>query len=385
MNRFLLLLLIPALSGCAASQNPSASSTESKAEDTAAYYDLSEGRIVQKNARENTQQVVSAPSELPTSFVAKAKHSNKQVVWYEYPFWLDGTLLSDPKNKDKFNDILYKRVGSKYYKAQVEGAFNALDWGVKRDYEGGTDNSPFLQAMFDYFPQGYTASVYIPTGNYHFKTGLVLEGKPIHLFGDNGTIFSPYSTKLFFPANETGIYVGRQVSNAQEIIIENLCLIGGGGTMERDGISLRGRFTLRGITTKGFPHHGISVWANMAEGNDASGSLIEKCHSLENGKDGFFLGRTDANSITVIACDTRDNGRYGFNEDSFLGNNYISCMAHYNKAGDYFVRDKANNRSSFISCYSEGGNKVSQLGPKSTVVGGVWGTGYSLNGKDVLY
>ena len=39
---------------------------------------------------------------LTSSFVAKAKYSNKQVVWYEYDHWLDGSKLSEAKNADKF-------------------------------------------------------------------------------------------------------------------------------------------------------------------------------------------------------------------------------------------------------------------------------------------
>lgn len=117
----------------------------------------------------------------------------------------------------------------------------------------------------------------------------------------------------------------------------------------------------------------------MEEGGDASGSSIEYCHSLENGHDGYFAGRADANAITFIGCDARDNGRYGFNEDSFLGNNFFSCMAHYNKAGDYFVRDLNNARSLFAGCYSEGGNIPSRLSRNSTIVGGIWGTPYTQN------
>ena len=61
-------------------------------------------------------------------------------------------------------------------------------------------------------------------------------------------------------------------------------------------------------------------------------------------------------------------------------------MAHYNKQGDFFVRAKNNARSMFLGCYSEGGNKISRLGPLSTVIGGIWGTGYTRDeGKTVLY
>lgn len=338
------------------------------------------------------QQLKAQTASMPeggTSFTTKAKYTNKQVVWYEYPYWLDGSSLRDPKNKDKFNDILFKQVGNRYYKAQVQGSHNVEDWGLKRDYEQTTtpaDNSKLLQEMINYFPVGYTASIYIPTGNYLFNKTITIDRRPVHLFGDNGTVFSPFSTRLTFAAGQTGFVISRGGTSTQETIMERLLIVSAGQTkVQSDGIAVRGRITLRDITTKGFSNNGIGFWANMEEGNDASGSLVEKCHSLENGNDGFLLGRTDANSITVIACDARDNGRYGFNDDSFLGNTFISCMAHYNKAGDYFVRDKGNARSTFISCYSEGGNKTSQFSQNTKVIGGIWGTGYSLNGKDVMH
>jgi hypothetical protein len=337
-----------------------------------------------------TQQLKAqtiSPTEAGTSFSAKAKHTNKQVVWYEYPYWLDGSYLGDPKNKDKFNDILFKKVGTQYYKAQVTGPHNVEDWGLKRDYEqvsSPSDNSKLLQQMIDYFPVGYTPSIYIPTGNYFFNKTITIERRPVHLFGDNGTIFSPFSSRLTFAAGQTGFIISRGGTSTQESILERLLIVSAGRTgVQTDGIAVRARVTLRDITVKGFSNNGFGFWANMEEGNDASGSLVEKCHSLENGNDGFFLGRTDANAITVIASDARDNGRYGFNDDSFLGNTFISCMAHYNKSGDYFVRDKGNARSTFISCYSEGGNKTSQFSQHTKVIGGIWGTGYSLNGKDV--
>jgi hypothetical protein len=52
-------------------------------------------------------------------------------------------------------------------------------------------------------------------------------------------------------------------------------------------------------------------------------------------------------------------------------------MAHYNKAGDFFVRDLQNARSAFIACYSESGNKPSQFGPLTTIVGGFLASGYT--------
>ncbi len=66
--------------------------------------------------------ICSFSQKLTNSFVEKAKFSNKQVVWYEYDYWLDGSKLSDAKNKNKFNDILLQSAHPKKHKS---GWYNA--------------------------------------------------------------------------------------------------------------------------------------------------------------------------------------------------------------------------------------------------------------------
>lgn len=246
-------------------------------------------------------------------------------------------------------------------------------------------NSVAIENYINSLPTGAGNSIYIPTGDYYFSRSIQLNGKPVHLFGDNGTMWGK-GTRLFFPDGQDGILVNR-IDGYQETIIENICIIAQGKSVPwKSGVRSTGRITLRGVYVKGFSHNGIDIWASIeGEGTDASGSYIEKCFSAENGNDGFFAGRTDANAITYIGSDARDNGRFGFNDDSFLGNTYISCMNHYNKQGDFYVRDKGNARSTFIGCYTEGGNQPSQLGPLSFVGGGLWGSGYSKDGTTIIY
>jgi hypothetical protein len=246
-------------------------------------------------------------------------------------------------------------------------------------------NSAAIEKHLSLFPYGACPTIKIPSGNYHFARRIEIDSKPVHLFGDNGTIWGN-GTRLIFPDGSDGIWIER-TKGFQGTIIENLAIIAQGKTTPwKSGIRTTARVTLRGIHVKGFGHNGIDFWSNMDEGTDSSGSWVEHCHSLENVNDGFFAGRTDANAITFIGNDARDNGRYGFHDDSFLGNNYISCMCHYNKQGDFFVRDWGNARSGFQLCYTESGNTVSSLGPKSTVVGGLWGSGYNKNdGKGIIY
>jgi hypothetical protein len=258
-------------------------------------------------------------------------------------------------------------------------AFNVQELGVTPANK--KNNAALLQAFISKLPEGATKNVFFPAGEYYFESTITLKKRPLRLFGESGTIWGN-STKLIFPRNTTGIKVDRAGTSIQETTIERICLIGGGGDGSNgNGIHANARIKLRDVTFKGFSQNGLLIWANMEEGGDASGSSVEFCHALQNGHDGFLAGRTDANAITFIGCDARDNGRYGFNDDSFLGNNFFSCMAHYNKKGDYFVRDWGNARSLFMGCYSEGGNTISQLGPHSSVLGGIWGTPYKLGNK----
>ncbi len=247
-------------------------------------------------------------------------------------------------------------------------------------------NSLAIEAYLNALPEGSATSIYIPAGEYRFARSINLYRKPINLYGDNGTIFGN-STKLYFPYNSNGINIDRGGQSIQETIIEKICLIGGGGDgTAGNGIVSNARIKLRDVTIKGFSQNGLLIWANMGEGGDASGSIIQSCHALENGHDGFFAGRVDASAITFINCDARNNGRYGFNDDSFLGNYYFGAMAHDNKAGHFFVRDKGNARTSLISCYGESGSPVNDLSPRTTVVGGFLANGYNKqDGKGVIF
>lgn len=263
-------------------------------------------------------------------------------------------------------------------------AINIQDVGVKPS-NTPQQNSDSIERFLNSIPEGNTPSIYAPYGNYKFARTISIYRRPIHLFGDNGTIFGN-STKFYFPPATTGIVISRGGTSIQETIIEKICVIGDKSQPgENDGFTLLARAKIRDCTAKGFVHYGFSVWANMEEGNDASGSIIESCHALENGLDGFFAGRTDANAITFFNCDSRDNGRYGFNDDSFLGNYFITCMAHNNAGGHWFVRDKGNARTSLISCYGEMGSPVNQLSPKTTVTGGFLANGYTLDGTNIIY
>lgn len=316
-----------------------------------------------------------------------ARHGFGLHTFCEWPAWLDGSPLPDAP-KEVFDDILFKkkRISGKdyFFKRYTESPFvNIQDYGVL-PHNKPEVNSKNVKIMIAYYPQGYAAGIGIPIGDYSFSETVTLDGKPFHLAGVNGTAFAACNSKFIFPEGATGIMVARAASNHQETIIRDL-MVQAQGNKSVDwcsGINSTGRIRIERCTAKNFSHNGFDLYGNMERtATDVSGSYLLGCHALENGHDGFFTGRMDGNCVMFESCDARDNGRYGFNDDSFLGSNFISCMAHYNKEGDFFIRDWENGRSLFLGSYSEGGNALSRFGDKTTVLGGTWGTGYSMMNK----
>lgn len=257
-------------------------------------------------------------------------------------------------------------------------AINLYQLGIISPKYSPETNSKNINDYISSLPEGSAISLYVPAGEYHMSREIRFEGRPIHFFGDNGTVWGN-GTRFYFPKESMGIVILRTGSKKsgtyQEGIIENIALIGSGNTNEwMDGVVIRGRVTLRGVYIKGF-YHGIGISCNINEGNDCSGSYIEKCFMAENTNSGFYVQGTDANAMTILSCDSRDNGAWGFYDASFLGNNFIACMAHNNKLGHFGVRDKSNARVALIACYGESGVPPNDLSKMTTVVGGFLANG----------
>lgn len=257
-------------------------------------------------------------------------------------------------------------------------AINLYELGIVSPKYSAEQNSTNLNNYINSLPEGAAPSLYVPAGDYQMAKEIRFEGRPVHFFGDNGTVWGN-GTHFYFPKEGMGIVVlrfgSKKTGTYQENIIENIALIGKGNTkVWMDGIVIRGRVTLRGVYVKGF-YNGIEASCNMSEGNDCSGSYIEKCFMAENTNCGFYVQGTDANAMTILSCDTRDNGAWGFYDASFLGNNFIACMAHNNKLGHYGVRDKSNARVALIACYGESGVPPNDISKNTTVVGGFLANG----------
>lgn len=341
---------------------------------------------------------------------ANAKFGFGRHTFCEFPTWLDGSPLSDSRNANKFDDVLFKKktINGKpvYYKRYIEAqpsqhqaemCYSVRDWGVDPANDGGTNHKRF-QGIINYVPQGYSLPLFVPGGRYNISRFLMFDGKPFHICGVHGGITHPGGTigsRLIFPGDTTGIYFDRKASNHQDAIIKDIAVEASGNQSVPwcSGINARARVRIIRCSAKNFSHNGIDIWANLeGEGTDASQSQVINCEAAENGNCGFFAGRMDASMITFQSCDARDNGKYGFFDDSFLGNRWRDCMAHYNgmkaapgQGGDFAIRDWQNARAIFDGCYTEEGNpNPSQLGYKSRVIGGMWGTGYRIMDEPFL-
>jgi hypothetical protein len=222
--------------------------------------------------------------------------------------------------------------------------------------------------------------VYLPAGDYYFSE-TIQPNKTFALFGDPGSYFNTAGTRLHFPPATHGIRVTHP-----ETILQNLVLFGNRNvTGQYFGVYSSAHINAYGVYAKGWADNGWLIYGNLEEGTDISGSLLIRCGASENGADGLFVGKVDGNGCTVVGFDARDNARYGIQDDSFLGNYFIGCMAHNNVKGHYYVRDKNNARSSFIACYAESDGPPSSFSQLTTVVGGFLANGYDKHdGRGVI-
>lgn len=354
-------------------------------------------------------------------------YKNTFITWIQHDLWLDGTPLSDSKNANVFNDVLFKRkvIDRKayYFKRQIEFdtmqatqggtgySYNVQDFGITPQTNAEDNYKRFQYDLIDYVPQGYSLPIWIPEGRYEFEPetfltgegdyrgiGLKFDGKPFRVDGVGGFLGSPgdpIGSKLIFPVNSGGIFIAREASPHADMQISNIGIeaVGNKSIAWCSGIAARARINLTGVAIKGFSHCGVDIYADHP-GRDASHSYILKCKVAECGNDGYYFGKQDANMITADHCDARDNGRYGFRDSSMLGCSFRDCMAHYNginqevgnHGADYMIEDWQNAHSVFDNCYSEGGNvnkngvwHYSLFGQKTRVIGGTWGTGYRIN------
>lgn len=203
--------------------------------------------------------------------------------------------------------------------------------------------------------------------DYHFNEPLIWKNKSVWLIGTNGTRF-------IFPNGSRGIVINRDQSiprnRIQNIRIETF---GEKTSPDAHGITVTAVTDLYNVFIKNFAGGGFNLIADVqAAKTDVIQSQIYNCEAAECGKDGFYFQGGDASSINVIGCSARDNGGYGFWDNSYLGNHFFGTIAHASGKGHYRA-DNGNNRSTFTGCYGEQDSPMSLFGGVTRVYGGLHG------------
>lgn len=136
----------------------------------------------------------------------------------------------------------------------------------------------------------------------------------------------------------------------------------------------------------GFGDNGFDISAGSSgSGSDygnADMSILKACHAVRCGNNGFNLEGNDAQVCTLIGCDASLNGGWGFNDDSFLGNTYISCHAQRNNQNlranasatiGSFRNSNTNAQSIYLGCYIENptDGEITELSSACVVIGGL--------------
>jgi hypothetical protein len=192
--------------------------------------------------------------------------------------------------------------------------------------------------------------IIIPPGRYRAAQNLNLK-RTVRLQGDAVGQAGGYASSIHFDNNLAGIIVNRYntVGDAEETptstgadgsIISGLWIRGGAtagnANLLKSGVRMRARAKVIDCLISGFAGAAICIVASTAvaasdpfHGN-ANCWYVESCRFGGNLCGGSYVSGGDANAGTMVNCDAGQNGRYGFFDNSFLGNTYSGCHADGN-------------------------------------------------------
>jgi hypothetical protein len=162
---------------------------------------------------------------------------------------------------------------------------------------------------------------------------------------------------------------------------------------KQDGILISAVMNTRDCSVLNAWGNGITVSADIATGRgNASACRFDNLSIGECRDNGIYFQGGDANQCTIINADVRDCNGIGIWDNSFLGNQFFSCMTHNNKKGSYKAGDEGdlnnqNSRAGFFGCYAEMGQGPVILCGSSQWFGGLPSDGFKLynNAKTWYY
>lgn len=233
----------------------------------------------------------------------------------------------------------------------ADWSFNVLQFGAKGD--NTTDDQPAFNTACSAFykqdgAQSFVGRVWVPVPDdaYYFDSALNLKHN-VELVGLGGAgTDNPRPVLMTFAADTNGIIVNSsleldealdpagQTTTSSGSVLRGLSINSKGGTAYKHGVRLRSRCVIENCRVSNFPGHGIAVLANSGgdeylRGN-ANNFKFQNCRITDCGYDGLYVDGGDANSGLVLGVDCSGNGRFGFFDESFLGNTYVGCHTNGN-------------------------------------------------------
>jgi len=232
-------------------------------------------------------------------------------------------------------------------------------------FNNGADNSWLLQVLINGAKPH--ATIVLPDGDWNFANTILLN-KSINIEGSG-------NTNLSFKPN-VGAFLVNGICG-----LKNMNIFAGGPRAGTSAIRIQahGIVKLEDLFIKNFGGYGVSISADINSGTNASFCKVDSVQVAECGG-GFYTSGGDANQILFSHCDARDCDTWGFNDESFLGDQFVACMCHANHAGHYKAT-AANNRSTFLGCYGEGDSPPNQLAGNAVWIGGISPNGFILNDR----
>ena len=179
--------------------------------------------------------------------------------------------------------------------------------------------------------------IYFPPGAYYFS-GPIRVRKTCYLMGSDGATRAGHNTIFIFPVDTQGIVLDSDdTDNLVKIVKSSSTPSAAGTTLQgfmvkgsntgrntAHGILVRCYAVLKNVGAERFGGHGIHVLADLGDsrGGQASNTQILGCSANDNRLSGLCIAGGDANICNVSGGDYSNNGDWGIQDESFLGNTF---------------------------------------------------------------
>lgn len=233
------------------------------------------------------------------------------------------------------------------------------------------DNSKIINRAIEAAKEGSTL---IWTDGIFPIASTIVQNKKLNWEGSEETILK--ATSPITLAKFTGGYK----ANVSNIQFQGSCSIYDKVKEMIPGVQVSSVIRMRDVTIRNVWGSGIVVSSDIEKGSgNASAGRFENLDIVECAEHGMYFQGGDANQCGIYHADIRDCNGVGIYDNSFLGNQFFSCMTHNNKQGSYRAED-ANNRAGFFGCYAEQGQGPVYLAGAACWFGGLPSDGVIIDG-----